>query len=527
MSCDPRDIASKSFFLGPQAENGAWFRDLNARILSRWLNWRRERYPEDGNAISENDRLDARFLAQQTAFTRHALDLAKRFEGEIPKFSPRYMGHMFSELSLPALVGHWIATLHNPNNISSESAPVGVEIEREAIAELAKMAGFGSEAVGHFTSCGSIANFEALLRARDRVLKGTPLGSKRVVLFVPNNKHYSWVKAAHLLGLGPEGIRSVELDRFATLDVEDLERKLAEEISRGALVAMVVSVLGTTELGNLDSVDRVQDVLDRYREKADIKIWHHVDGAYGGFFLSLRESNGVLDARSLAALKGVARVDSLTIDPHKLGYVPFACGAFLCREPSAYETMGFESPYIQFPGPREPGPRTIEGSRSATGAAATWLTLKAIGSGAEGYGRIIGRTVQLREELTLSLIRATPLLRVIPHLQTNILGFTAGHRGGRISDSNQWARRFYATHSGESSKFYVSMTSLKIADYRALCADFFSNWQPQVDTDSIEVVRLTLMNPFLRSKEMRVEILEEFSCAAASACGSLSGEKKV
>jgi hypothetical protein len=170
--CDPKDIALKSFFLGPQAENGPWVSQVVGALFESWFRWRGSRFPEDGRAISERDIESEAFLRGRAGFEQTLLELMTRFESELPKFSPRYIGHMFSEVSLPAVMGHIVALLHNPNNISGESSPVGTEIEDEAIAGLAKMIGLpaaqASRSRGHFTSGGTIANLEALMRARAR-----------------------------------------------------------------------------------------------------------------------------------------------------------------------------------------------------------------------------------------------------------------------------------------------------------------------------------------------------------------------
>ena len=90
-------------------------------------------------------------------------------EAETPKYTPRYMGHMVSELSLPAIFGHFATLLHNPNITSREAAKVGSVLEAEAVAMLATMVGYGKSARGHFTCGGTIANFEAIWRARFRL----------------------------------------------------------------------------------------------------------------------------------------------------------------------------------------------------------------------------------------------------------------------------------------------------------------------------------------------------------------------
>jgi hypothetical protein len=167
--CHPDEVALKSFFLGPQAENSDWLSAQMSEILERWFHWRRGLFPGDGNAISVRDRNLREFHAKRAELSKCLGHLMAAFEAEVPKFSPRYIGHMFSEIALPALFGHIIALLHNPNNISGESAPVGVKIEDEAIRALLTMLRMPpSQGMGHFTSGGTVANFEALVRARAR-----------------------------------------------------------------------------------------------------------------------------------------------------------------------------------------------------------------------------------------------------------------------------------------------------------------------------------------------------------------------
>lgn len=88
---------------------------------------------------------------------------------ETATYSPRYAGHMVS-ITLPALFGQLTALLHNPNNTSKEVSRVGTVIEAEAIGMLAEMIGYDPAAArGHFTSGGTVANFEGVWRARYRL----------------------------------------------------------------------------------------------------------------------------------------------------------------------------------------------------------------------------------------------------------------------------------------------------------------------------------------------------------------------
>ena len=162
----------KSYFLGPQAENAEIIKNLGNFIFGHWFSWRKKQYPDDGRAITEEDQLSPEFRGEIKKIKFNTLDLVARLQKEVPSFSPRYIGHMISEISVPALLGHFITLIHNPNNITGEVARVSIEIEREAISEIMNMLGYNPDTSrGHFTSGGTVANIEGLVRARSRLAR--------------------------------------------------------------------------------------------------------------------------------------------------------------------------------------------------------------------------------------------------------------------------------------------------------------------------------------------------------------------
>src|SRR5690554_4763622 len=141
-ACSPEDIALKSYFLGPQAENAPWIDEMVSHIFKQWFDWRRSMYESDGRAISEADQNSELFRQHIKEFKSEIDELLMRFNSEVPSYSPRYIGHMISEVSMPALMGHILTLLYNPNNISGEVSRVGLEIEQNAIGALISMVGF-------------------------------------------------------------------------------------------------------------------------------------------------------------------------------------------------------------------------------------------------------------------------------------------------------------------------------------------------------------------------------------------------
>lgn len=568
-SCKIEEIALKSFFLGPQAENREWVQKQIHQILNAWFDWRSGFRPEDGTAISSLDMATPEYRARIAKTDAVLKELAAKFENEIPKFSPRYIGHMFSEISLPALFGHILTVLHNPNNISQESSKVGTVLENEAIEALGTMLGF-TEATGHFTSGGTIANFEAVYRARarlyswmslglaagqercfesassgweaaerlqknidpdeaalwnplssdpfavaTRIQRRTGMALRSPVILVSQHKHYSWVKAAHLFGLGADALWPVQVTENGTLDRVDLERRLLEASAQDRPVLMVVSVLGTTELGMIDPIAEVQGLLDHYRTQQGWHIWHHIDAAYGGFLSSMRgadeEISTLFSERVRSDLEAVKLAESVTLDPHKLGYVPYASGVFLCRDARDYFQKPFGGPYVDFHLGIDKGPFTIEGSRSATGAVATWMTAQCVGLNQQGYGAIIARTIRLRAELETKLREKISDVRLAPSCDSNLLGFSLARPGESLTVSNQRTLEiFHQFSTDKRGEFFVSKTSLHRQNYRKYFEKFVGSWNGDIDTEELVLIRICVMNPFFKSQEMNIQALDRF-----------------
>ena len=75
LDCDPKDISLKGFFLGPQAENSEWVRDLLIGLLNDWFAWRKKIFPEDGCAISKVDQQTQEFIEGRKRFSATAREI--------------------------------------------------------------------------------------------------------------------------------------------------------------------------------------------------------------------------------------------------------------------------------------------------------------------------------------------------------------------------------------------------------------------------------------------------------------------
>ena len=112
----------------------------------------------------------------------------------------------------------------------------------------------------------------------------------------------------------------------------------------------------------MDRLDQILEVRERARQELGIAFHLHSDACYGGYAASVtwraegtrRTAAEVRSAtgtswpsddwmRGMVALAGA---DSVTIDPHKLGYVPYPAGAFLLKDRRARELVAIDPPYL-------------------------------------------------------------------------------------------------------------------------------------------------------------------------------------
>jgi glutamate/tyrosine decarboxylase-like PLP-dependent enzyme len=270
-------------------------------------------------------------------------------------------------------------------------------------------------------------------------------------------------------------------------------------------------VAGTTETGEIDPIDVLHDRLERWEAERGLHIWRHVDAAYGGFLCAILggPDEAVLSPASVAALRAIGRADSVTIDPHKLGYVPYACGAFLTRDTARYAVSAFDAPYLDRP---ELGDgkwsSTLEGSRSAAGAAATWLSGRTIGFGPSGLGALLAETVRARRAFEAALGAAVPEVRFLEPADANIVCFSVAAQGETLSSANRRTTALFDLihHSPE---FSVSKTTLG-ADYAAAVARHVDGFGGVVDAPGMVLVRCVFMNPYWAAPEFREALFPPF-----------------
>ncbi len=314
--------------------------------------------------------------------------------GIVQMSNPRYFGLFNPGANFPSQCADRIAGSFNPQLASSASSPVPVALESHVIRAVARRAGFGEEAGGHFATGGSEANYTALLCALTAAhanfsADGVRAFTGPVKFYTSRDCHIAWLKIAHQAGVGRGALRLVDTDGHGRMDPAALLRVIAEDRAAGAIPVMIVATAGTTGGGMIDPLHACADIARRQ------DLWLHVDAAWGGAALASNRLRGVLD--------GIERADSLTIDAHKWPATTMGCALFITRRADLL-SQAFHASTSFMPSSIsgvDPYLNSVQWSRRFLGLR-LFLTLAA--AGWEGLGAHVDRGVEIIERIKERLL---------------------------------------------------------------------------------------------------------------------------
>jgi glutamate/tyrosine decarboxylase-like PLP-dependent enzyme len=614
-------------FLGPYGENDTLLEKLVTEFLRDHVYWRRNFHPEDPPAIPTRAAQHPEFQAFEARMRRELHALSAALKKSVPFHSPRYIGHMASDLLLPGLAAQMLTLPYNPNNVSEDAAPVTVELEVRAGLQLARMFGYVDDparpdcAFGHLTSGGTLANYQALrlalaLKAFPVALRaaGAPLElpdddwtafnlghdgaiallepwqawlaaltprermhwRQRVQrerlehlglveffarhpelqvpkVLAPVTAHYSWSKGLKLLGLGRAQLELLP-ERGMRLDIDALQDALDRCLREQQPVLLAVAVLGTTEYGTVDPVDGV--IATRAAMQArGLGFGVHVDAAWGGYLATLfRNPDGSLRTRDEvgagfarfpqpevhAAFASLGASDSITVDPHKLGYLPYGAGAFVCRDQRAMTLLAEEADYV-FDGEAAPdymaryrrlGQFILEGSKSGAAAAAVYVMHQVLPLDHLNFGQLPRQTVLAAEAFAdRAQVFAAEVADIVHACvpfapDSNLVCLALNPVSNRDpAAASAFVRRLHEElrcdprQPLQLKEFFGSITTLRadamgadeLAHIAATLGLDHAGLDPAVfDGERLVILRHTLMNPYLLDAENGISYIDRY-----------------
>ncbi|MTI39629.1 pyridoxal phosphate-dependent decarboxylase family protein [Fulvivirga lutimaris] len=306
---------------------------------------------------------------------------------------PKFFGYITSSAAPIGALADLLAASVNPNVGAHILSPIATEIEKQTMAWLAEFIGVSPNYGGILVSGGNMANFTGFLAGRTAMasekLKTDGLNATEKLTIYCSKTTHTWIeKAAILFGSGLSSIRWIKTNTANQMDTAALEETIKADLSKGFKPIMIIGTAGDVSTGTVDDLKNLAAISKK------LKLWFHIDGAYG------------IPAAVLPSCKtlfeGLEEADSIALDPHKWLYSPLEAGCTLVKNPKHLtDTYSSHPDYYNF-GSHE-GEYTqnfyefgLQNSRGFK-ALKVWLMLQQIGK--NGYIKLISEDIELAQLL--------------------------------------------------------------------------------------------------------------------------------
>lgn len=604
-----KNINVDALFLGPKAENEEFFLKNLTKMFNEHSQWRKNFHPEDGDIITSTRARKESFIDTQCKTEEMLEELSCKLRSNMmPWHSMRYIGHMNTDTLMASLLGYFAAMLYNGNNCAYEGAPATTILEGEVGEDFCRLCGIDSDTGwGHISLDGTTANLESLWYMRN--IKSIPFAIKKVApeivegmtewqllnlsvkdtldlldkvpdkfdkiknnsarcdanlitklgkLLVPKTKHYSWLKAADILGIGGDSLVEVPVDEHFRMDIAALKSIIEETTSKNIPILGIVAVVGSTEEGAVDHVDKIVELKEEFRKKG-INFYFHIDAAFGSYCRSmfLDEDYNFIPENQLKskykeygvfqnceainwpshdvykAFEAIKEADSITIDPHKMGYVPYAAGGICIQDKRIKDCISYFANYTFEKGMDIPvllGAFTLEGSKPGASAASVWAAHKVLPLNISGYGKLIGASIEganmiydrINSQKTFKVLDKNITVKTLVDPDFNMINFAFNIEGNTdLSLMNELTHGFYEEASFctklFTNEFITSHTILSRDEYGdsplkfvKTCGISEEEWKR---IGSVSILRATCINPFFSDEKTFNEYNEKISKA--------------
>ena len=404
-------------------------------------------------------------------------EVADRLKDNYPYFHPLYAGQMMKPPHPVARLAYALTQWINPNNHALDGGRASSAMEKEAVAEIARMVGWDGH-LGHLTSGGTVANLEALWVA-GRLHPG-------MAIVASTQAHYTHQRLSAVMDLKFE---TIPCDWRGRLDPAALERRLT-----AGDVGTVVATIGTTAAGSVDPLPAILELRERFGFRL------HADAAYGGYF-GLAAN---LAAETRRAYERLREVDSIVIDPHKHGLQPYGCGCVLFRDPSVGRFYQHDSPYTYFSSTElHLGEISLECSRPGAAAVALWATQRLLPLVADGE---FARGLAACRKAALALYeRVKGDRRFVTAAPPELDILVWAPRAARVSEASARARRLF--EAAAHRHLHLALAELPV--------EFFDLGRMDQDRPTLTCLRSVLMKPEHREWADRIwALLDEATNAS-------------
>ncbi|MEH2121094.1 MAG: putative pyridoxal-dependent aspartate 1-decarboxylase [Nostoc sp.] len=435
--------------------------------------------------------------------------------------SPRFIGHMTSALPYFVRPLAKLMTAMNQNAVKIETAKALSFCEREALAMLHRLIYNFSDSfyaqhiqnnlstLGILVSGGTVANITAVWCARNNALgpideflgvekEGLAAaldfyGYKGAVIIGSELMHFSFDKAADLMGIGTHRLIRIPTDGNNRVNIQALRQAVAQCRAQNLLIIGIVGVAGTTDSGGVDSLAEIADIAQ------EAHTHFHVDAAWGGPLIFSQQHRH--------KLAGIERADSVTIDGHKQLYLPMGIGMVFFRDPHKAEAIEKQASYTMRKGSFDLGKRALEGSRPGM---ALFLHAGLNLIGLKGYEFLIDEGIR-KTQYMASCICSMPEFELLGEPDTNLLLYRYIPKPLRELVAK---KQLTETDNQLTNKFNESLQKIQ----RQIGRTFISRTTKTTSSFSKEIpiiaLRAVIANPLTTEKDIDTVLKDQIEIAA-------------
>ena len=227
--------------------------------------------------------------------------------------------------SFPSILAEILTATLGAQCMMWDTSPAAAELEEKVLGWLKEKLGIPDSWYGIINDTASSGTLTSLLTARE--VKSNYLTNKNGIennlftVYTSNEAHSSIEKAVKIIGIGNQKLRKVKVNNDLSMNIDDLDSKIKQDINKGKIPLAVISTFGTTGTVAIDPISEIALIAKKY------KIWHHIDAAYAGSALLLSKYHKYI--------KNIELADSFLFNPHKWMLTNFDCSIYYIKNKKA------------------------------------------------------------------------------------------------------------------------------------------------------------------------------------------------
>ena len=177
--------------------------------------------------------------------------------------NPNNMSYIPGSESYLTALGDYLGAVINPYTGVAITNPGATAMQQSLLKWAGGFLGYTGDFGGDITSGGSIANLTAIITARD-AFQIQPEDIRQSTVYYSAHAHHSVTKALHLAGMQYCQQRSISCYEDFAINLEELEKTIAEDKKAGLKPWLLVGNAGTTDTGTVDDLNGMADIAEKY-----------------------------------------------------------------------------------------------------------------------------------------------------------------------------------------------------------------------------------------------------------------------